>query len=337
MVVVLGGMNIDIQGQSASAFLPGDSNPGRVSTSPGGVGRNIAENLVRLGLSVELVTVLGDDAWSRELETSCRSLGIGLSGALRLVGSPASTYLCLLDPEGRLEGAVASMETMERLDPPRLAEREDLLDAADCIVVDANLPEASIAWLAGRYGRDGTVRGQTRWAADEGGQSARPLLVLDPVSVAKARRAASRLGSFDLAKPNLAEARILADLREEEDPARLAAALLVAGLGEAQISLGQDGMYYDGFSRDGSRESGRVALPAAAPAGLAPRNRSGAGDAACAALVWASLEGLGPRDRARAALAAAMIAAATDSTVNPAMCAGLLRTTTGLVGPGSRT
>ncbi|MDA8426270.1 MAG: PfkB family carbohydrate kinase, partial [Treponema sp.] len=195
-VVVVGGINMDIQGRSSAAFRPGDSNPGASTMSPGGVGRNIAENLVRLGLDVELLTVLGGDSLSRELEASCDRLGIGLSAALRLQDEAASQYICLLDADGGLVGAVAAMDGFDRLAPQVLADRADFLDAASLIVVDANIPSAAIGWLAERYG-------------DRARRGGRPALALDTVSVAKAVRAGPYLGSFAFAKPNRAEASVL--------------------------------------------------------------------------------------------------------------------------------
>ncbi len=43
-VCVVGGANVDIEGRVLKTLLPGDSNPGTVIRSPGGVGRNIAES-----------------------------------------------------------------------------------------------------------------------------------------------------------------------------------------------------------------------------------------------------------------------------------------------------
>ena len=58
-VVVIGGANMDICGTSHDNLLLGDSNPGKVRTSAGGVGRNIAENLARLGSDTRLMTAVG--------------------------------------------------------------------------------------------------------------------------------------------------------------------------------------------------------------------------------------------------------------------------------------
>ena len=61
-VIVIGGANVDIKGRSRAAVMPGTSNPGEVIVSPGGVGRNIAENLARLDVSTALLAMTGDDA-----------------------------------------------------------------------------------------------------------------------------------------------------------------------------------------------------------------------------------------------------------------------------------
>ena len=60
-VWVIGGVNMDISGTPAGPLRAGASNPGRVTLAPGGVGRNIAENLRRMGRRVSLVSILGED------------------------------------------------------------------------------------------------------------------------------------------------------------------------------------------------------------------------------------------------------------------------------------
>ncbi len=337
LVVVVGGMNMDIQGRSLAPFRSGDSNPGISIMSPGGVGRNIAENLVRLGLEVELVTALGDDALSQALEASCASIGIGLYSSLRLRAREASQYLCLLDADGSLAGAVASMSIIDELLPGALIERSALLDSASLIVVDANLCGSSIAWLAARYGPaagfgPGLIRGQEM-----------PRLVLDPVSATKALRAREHLASFAFAKPNLGEAAALSGLPAPSsclepgprEAAVLGAALRAKGLGEVFISLGGGGLYYEGPSTGDSQprgpSRGLVRAPLKLSAELASRNVSGAGDAACAALVWGYLEELPLERRAALALAAAILTASVDATVNPELgIAGIERIAEGV-------
>ena len=84
--VVVGGVNVDIGGRSFAPLVSADSNPGRVTISLGGVGRNIAHNLSLLGADVRLLTAYGDDAHGAQVAASCSELGIDLSHALRVSG-----------------------------------------------------------------------------------------------------------------------------------------------------------------------------------------------------------------------------------------------------------
>ncbi|MFZ2635185.1 MAG: PfkB family carbohydrate kinase [Rectinemataceae bacterium] len=311
-IAVVGGANFDLQGMVAGAYSPGDSNPGFVSRAPGGVGRNIAENLIRLDFDVDFVTAVGTDAASGDLVRECENLGMDVSGILAAPGH-CPTYLCLLDRGGGLIGAVSDMVAMETLDPGALAARRGRFDTADAIVVDANLRADSIAWLAANYGRRSAAASRVR-----------PILIFDPVSAAKAGRAASCLSEFDIVKPNLAECAILAGSNPvAESPAlEIEKTLSLAGRfpGELYLSLGSGGIRYSTLKG----ESGSLELP---EPGRRPHtvSRSGAGDAACAALAASALSGFAPKEKAACALAAALIAAASESPVNPEMSAdGLL-------------
>lgn len=322
-VVVVGGANLDIQGMSFARFVGADSNPGIIERSAGGVGRNIAENLARLGMEVSLISVFGDSEEGLSLLEGCRRSGIEVSQSL-IVSDRAPTYLAIVDRTGALVGAVADMGAMDRLTPEQLEKRVSILDSAAFLVVDTNVPKESLRWLVDRYGRrewrqrhgDCGCRVAGAWTADRA-----PLLVLDPVSCAKAGRAAGMLGAFTLAKPNRAECGILAG-NEGEYPARLCAVLRQKGElpGELYISMGEQGIYC-------CPETGDPALVKLPPPSLcpAPVNRSGAGDAALAALVWATARGVSPEEKARYALTASALTAASKDPVNKDLSeAGLL-------------
>ena len=49
-VLVVGAMAVDAKGQPDQSLVPGRSTPGAVHFAIGGVGRNIAETLARLGV-----------------------------------------------------------------------------------------------------------------------------------------------------------------------------------------------------------------------------------------------------------------------------------------------
>ena len=58
---MVGGANVDVIARSHGPFVPGTSNPGSTHSSAGGVGRNIAANLGRLGVPTVLIAAFGDE------------------------------------------------------------------------------------------------------------------------------------------------------------------------------------------------------------------------------------------------------------------------------------
>ena len=162
----------------------------------------MAEACLRLGLEVRLITVFGGDPEGERMEADCRAKGMDTGWSLRWKG-PSARYLCALDADGSLVGAVADMEALDALVPGHLESAAKDLDKAFCIVADTNIPATSLAWLCRRYGRlGGTLKDATR-----------PLLFLDTVSEAKAVKALGLFGEFDCVKPNMGEALIMAAKR----------------------------------------------------------------------------------------------------------------------------
>ena len=79
-ITVVGGINIDIEGRPDQVLIPADSNPGRVSISAGGVGRNIVENIARLGGDVAMISLTGDDVMGQNAKAQLAALGADVSG-----------------------------------------------------------------------------------------------------------------------------------------------------------------------------------------------------------------------------------------------------------------
>ena len=166
-ICVIGGANVDITATSAQAFRVGDSNPGRVEVSWGGVGRNIAHNLALLGDQVELLTIFGGGLFGPVIADACRQLGIGISHSEIAQEGTNSFFVSINNADGELVGGVADMNATEGMTPEWLAARQEVINGADAVVADANIPAEALAWLIDHC--------------------LRPLFV-DAVSVAKAGR-----------------------------------------------------------------------------------------------------------------------------------------------------
>lgn len=294
-IVVIGGVSVDIGGRSYKPLVPRDSNPGQVSVSLGGVGRNIAHNLSLLGCRVSFLTALGGDSYSDDIRRSCKELGIDLSLSVTDPDSPTSTYLYLEDSSGELALAVIDTRLCERITPEYLAARMEQINRAALVFADANLNADTLAYLAAHCTAP---------------------IFSDPVSTAKAVRIKPILGSLHTIKPNRIEAQLLTGIAITDDQSLEAAAsaLLATGLRRAFITLGSDGVY----AAEGNR---RVHLP---PAKMHLVSTNGAGDAFTAALGWAYLNGMELDQTCRAGSSAAAVAAESASTINPALCASVV-------------
>ena len=287
-IAVCGGVNIDIGGRSAAPLVAGDSNPGTIRTSLGGVGRNIAHDLSLLGANVKLLTALGGDEGARRIRESCRALGIDLAFSMAVPEAATSAYLYIDGPDGEMALAVSDMTIYERLTPDWFASVLPVLNAAEAVVLDANLPEESLTYIAEHC--------------------AAPLLA-DPVSAAKAPRLRRALGRLTALKPNRLEAEALTGIPVTDDAGLMAAAdaLLATGLRRLCITLGPDGV----LAAEGTTRL-RLKNPPHRPG-----DASGCGDAFTAALAWAAVRGADLRESALLGLAAAALTGECAGSVNP--------------------
>lgn len=294
--VVVGGVNVDIGGKSHGPLVAADSNPGTVKLSLGGVGRNIAHNLSLLGTDVRLLTAFGDDVHGQRVAASCAELGIDASHAQRITGGTTSTYLYLTDEKGEMALAVSDMEICKKITPAYLAGNLGLLQNAQVVIADANIPQESLIYLA---------------------ENCAAPLFCDPVSTAKAEKLRPILNRIHTLKPNKLEAELLSGVKIEtkEDVAKAAQRLLEMGVHRLFISLGSQGVY-------AAMGEERLWLP-----NLPGRmvNTTGCGDAFMGALGWAYLEGMDLRKTALAGLAAGAITMESEETINPAMSATAIK------------
>ena len=295
-VVVVGGANVDICGRSWEGLVYEDSNPGLVSMSIGGVGRNIAHNLGLLGVDVRMLTACGDDLNGQRLCAASTEAGIDMTHVLKLRDERTSTYLYITGPDGDMALAVSDMSICQRITPEYLAEHLTLLQNARAVVCDTNIPSESLAYLA---------------------ENCTAPLFIDPVSTIKAEKLRPILGSIHTLKPNRLEAELLSGIpiHDEADVEKAADKLLAMGLRRVFISLGGDGMY--AATHDESHWGENL------PCRMV--NTTGCGDSSMAALVWAYLEELSLEESVRAALAAGSITIESTETISPEMSAELLK------------
>ena len=294
-VLVVGGANLDLLARSRSALHLHTSNPGTSTGTPGGVGRNIAENLARLGTTTRLVLAVGDDLSGAELLERTQAAGVETfevpwSGA-------TGTYTAILDADGSLLAGIADMAATASIRPRDIESR--WVGAADWLVLDGNLSPDTLAHALS--------------CADDSGVP----VVLDPVSAPKAR----------LIAPLLADARVhtltptldeLVALTGTADPAAAADRLHRSGVEVVWLRQGEHGSTV--FRRDA--EPVRVVLPRVRPVDV-----TGAGDAMLAAYVHGLVRGADLTRAAFEGAAAAMLTVQSPTTVRSDLTEEMVRAT----------
>ena len=146
-IVCIGGSNVDRKLRSLAALQMGNSNPASLSESPGGVARNVAENLARLGLAVHLLSAFGEDAAGRSLLAQAKQLGVDSSASLIVADAPTGSYTAVLNPDGSLALGLAQMELCERMTPDFLYQCAAQRAQGCLLLIDLNLPADSIQQL----------------------------------------------------------------------------------------------------------------------------------------------------------------------------------------------
>jgi pseudouridine kinase len=259
-IVCIGAANLDRKLRTDAKLVLGTSNPASQSESFGGVARNVAENLARLGAAISLVTAVGNDAAGAALLAHADSLGIDTRAVIRLPDAATGTYTAVLDHDGEMAVALADMALYERLTPEAMAASQPVRTNAALIVADLNLPRDTLALLAGDAERDGVP------------------LVLVAVSEPKMARLPAELPGTRLLIVNQGElaARVGGALDTEEDIAHACRLVQREGVRDLVVTRGEHGVLHttpDGLAR--------LAAPAVNIVDV-----TGAGDAFAAAVCW---------------------------------------------------
>lgn len=287
-IIVVGGINIDIEGAPYGSLIQGDSNPGAVNISLGGVGRNIAENLARLGEKPAMISLIGDDFMGENARRQLEEIGVDVSEISKVKGINTGMYLSILNAGKDMELAICNMDILEGITPAFLERKLCILNQAKIVGVDCNLTTDALDYITS------TVTSS---------------LFLDPVSASKAERAKEFISRFHTIKPNKIEAELLSGM-EITDEASLRKAghkFQDKGVKRVIISLGENGSYYLEGDNEGIVPVKSVDIVSA----------TGAGDAFSAGILYGHVHAMDCKEMVNFAMACSRIALASKTAVNP--------------------
>lgn len=287
--LVIGGANVDIVGFPSNALKLEDSNPGKIRMSLGGVGRNIAENLARLGIPTKMLTAVGNDVYGKKILEESRKANLDMSQVLVLDHRSTSTYVSLLDESGDMKVAMSDMDITEEISVEYLSRYSKLIAGATAVVVDTNLSRPVLEYLLSNFpGVD---------------------FFVDTVSSAKAVKLEGLLQYIHTLKPNRIEAEQLTGVKvtsvEEAKTALKAFADL--GVKKTYISMGTKGIVWSDGERQGIYQPTQVPMV----------NATGAGDAFMAGMVFGHMKAMEEEEALQFAAAASALTVLSEETINP--------------------
>lgn len=292
-VLVIGAACVDIVGVLKGEMQAGTSNPAQIRTSCGGVGRNVAENLARLGQAVNLLTVVGEDQNGDHLIKTIAEAGVNVEAIKRTSLHPTSTYLGVVNSGGELQVALDDMRAMTLLSPDYLRENESLFRQAALLFLDANLPNESLR------------------TAMSLAKAARLPVCADPTSSGLAVKLKPYLKKLRMLTPNSAEAAILTDqafnTTRRREALQAAKHLVSQGVEIVIVAMAAFGVCYATSETSGY-------IPAIRTEIIDP---TGAGDAMTATVLFALLNDMPIDDAVRLGVSAASLTLRHRGTVVP--------------------
>ena len=285
-ICLFGGANIDLCGASIEKLRSFDSNPGVITISYGGVGRNIAQICSLLQQKVLFVTCFADDTYGRQMKEDCEHLGMDCSYSRVYSDVPSSMYLAILDNDHDMKIAMSDMRILSRMDQIMIDEALQILDADDLVAVDANLSADIVAYIL---------------------EHAPCMTAADPVSASKAFKMKPMLSHIGIFKPNQYEAAELNGIAitDEKSAAQSLDWFKEKGVKEILISMADRGVLL-GFGKR------RIWLHHR-PISLA--NATGGGDAFMGAYICRRLLKDDPLSSAHYAISAAVTTIEQDAVV----------------------
>lgn len=293
-LLVVGASSTDTIGRASRRLKGASPIPGEIRVSVGGVGRNIAENLARLGEDVILLSAVGDDEPGYQILHQAEVSGIDIQHVRIDAGHRTAAYMAIVDHDGDLVLSIDDMAiNRELITPGFIYQRRALFRDARMLVLDANLSPRTldlIFRLATRYGIP---------------------VCADPTTPTLAPRLKPHLADLALITPNGAEAEAMCGIKVTDRESGLAAAQRLRSLGvqTAIVTLGATGLVYVT-----SEVSGHVPAIECELVGL-----TGAGDALTAAVVFGLLHGLTVDEAVRLGASAAALTLQCPETVCPSL------------------
>lgn len=290
-ILVLGASIVDIIGFSKGNYHGRDSIPGNIKVSLGGVCRNIAENLGRINVNTEFISIIGNDVNGNNIIKNSEETGYCMKHSLMLKNECTPTYMAILNENGEMESAIVDMESLNKMKFSFIDSKADIIKNAEYVIIGSDNPDL-VEYLLVNFSKD------TKF-------------ILDPVSATKGLAIKHLIKYFHTVKPNRIETESLCGFKIEcdEDLKRAAKYFQDLGVENVFISLDEDGIYYKTQSEEGKVSTSPIDV----------KNVTGAGDSFVSGVGYGYMNNLSTIDTVKYSIAMSHITITHQDTINPNM------------------
>ncbi|MBO1198752.1 winged helix-turn-helix transcriptional regulator [Staphylococcus simiae] len=269
-IVCIGAANVDRKFYVHKELVAETSNPVTSTRSVGGVARNIAENLGRLGETVAFLSASGQDSeWDMVKRLS--SPFMNMDHVQQFENASTGSYTALINKQGDMAYGLADMEVFDHITPEFLIKRTHLLKKAKCIIVDLNLSKDALDFLCA-YTAKHDIN-----------------LVITTVSSPKMKNMPDSLHAIDwiITNKDETETFLNVDIDNTDDLKEAAKKWNDLGVSNVIITNGVKELIY----RSDKEEIIKSVTPS-----TNVKDVTGAGDSFCAAVVYSWLNGMSTED-----------------------------------------
>ena len=292
-ILVIGAAGIDTTGQALTSLVPGSSIPGIITSTSGGVARNVAENLARLGEEVIFLSALGNDSPGQRIQNRLIEAQVDISHFVTSETGHTAAYIALFNQQKTPIYSIDDMSILDEITPQLIYQKRGLIKDARMIMIDSNLSEETLASLFKQVENHNIP------------------VVADPTSTSLAYRLKPYFSQLYMVTPNANEAELLTEqeIHTRQDAVKAAQKLVGMGVDIALITLAELGVIYATSEVTGH-------IPALTTKIV---NITGAADALTGAVMFGLLNDIDIDESVRLGASAAALTLQTDESVIKAL------------------
>ena len=137
-MLVIGAVFVDVKGFARNQYLPLERNVGDVQVVAGGVCRNVAENLCRLGRETRFVSMVDDNAIGAQARDDLARLGVNVDHVITAHGG-MGMWLAILDEKGDLAGSISRQPDFTALEGYLRQRGDEIMAATDGVALEFDM------------------------------------------------------------------------------------------------------------------------------------------------------------------------------------------------------